>query len=123
MVDNRKDRVAVKKELNERKADLTTKKAELEKPAGNNASAKVKEYYDELERIEDEIKEAEVTAKKEGWRVREFADPVAGSSFLSLTLLALLARPQSTNTSRSQLGIACGLSTSARTRMIMFTTS
>lgn len=122
MVDNRKDRVAVKKELNERKADLTTKKAELEKPAGNNASAKVKEYYDEVERIEDEIKEAEVTAKKEGWRVRESADQV-------VVLLNFRSpsdhffRPQSTNTFRSQLGIACGSNTSARIRTTMFTTS
>ncbi|GAA5878340.1 hypothetical protein JCM3774_001992 [Rhodotorula dairenensis] len=70
MVDNNKDRIAVKKELNERKAELVTKKAELEKPAGNNTSAKVKEFYDEQERIEDEIKEAEIAAKKDGWRVQ-----------------------------------------------------
>ncbi|GAA5983776.1 hypothetical protein JCM10908_005922 [Rhodotorula pacifica] len=70
MVENNKDRIAIKKEMNERKAELTTKKTELEKPAGNNASTKVKEFYDEQERIEDEIKEAEVTAKKESWRVQ-----------------------------------------------------
>lgn len=75
MVENNKDRIAVKKELNERKAELTTKKAELEKPAGNNTSAKVKEFYDEQERIEDDIREAEVAAKKDGWRVREFGGP------------------------------------------------
>lgn len=70
LVENNKDRIAVKKDLNERKADLLAKKAALEKPPGNNTSAKVKEYHEELERIEDEIKEAEVTAKKESWRVR-----------------------------------------------------
>lgn len=72
-IDIKKDRTSVTRELADEVRGLKEKKDALEKPPGNNASSKVKEWQDEVDKIDGEIKEAEVNGMKEGWRIRAFS--------------------------------------------------
>ncbi|BGP25113.1 cell wall surface anchor family protein [Rhodotorula toruloides] len=69
-IDIKKDRTSVTRELADEVRGLKEKKDALEKPPGNNASSKVKEWQDEVAKIDAETKEAEVNGMKEGWRIQ-----------------------------------------------------
>ncbi|GAA6043482.1 hypothetical protein JCM8097_000733 [Rhodosporidiobolus ruineniae] len=57
-----------RKDLAETKEEL--KKSKPEKPAGNNASSSVKEWKEECERVDEQIKDAEERVVKEGLRIQ-----------------------------------------------------
>ncbi|BGO91885.1 hypothetical protein NBRC10512_007676 [Rhodotorula toruloides] len=69
-IDIKKDRTSVTREMADEVRGLKEKKDALEKPPGNNASLKVQEWQEEVDKVEAEIKEAEVNGMKEGWRIQ-----------------------------------------------------
>ncbi|EGU11722.1 Cell wall surface anchor family protein [Rhodotorula toruloides ATCC 204091] len=69
-IDIKKDRTSVTRETADEVRGLKEKKDALEKPPGNNASLRVQEWQDEVDKIDGEIKEAEVNGMKEGWRIQ-----------------------------------------------------